>query len=117
MQATVPAVLHSYTATGVDALGVATLEYTSTELLAYWLLSQSEEPNDLTADRYVEHATLGVPPSWPAVTPQDTITVAGRVWQVDGHPVDYSLGPFTDHWVQLTGQAPATVIRLMRDVG
>ena len=119
MQATVAAILHTYTATGVDRLGVATLEFTSVELSAYWFLATSEErgADVLVKDLTVEHADLGVPPSWPDVTPQDRITVAGRVWEVDGSPIDYSLGPFTDQWVQLTGEKPATVIHLCRQVG
>ena len=117
MQATIPTILHSYTVSGVDALGMATLEYTDTDLQAYWLLSQSNEPTDPdTTDHTGERAALGVPPSWPTVTPRDRITVADRVWAVDGQPVDYSLGPFTDLWIASTGEAPATVIHLMRDV-
>lgn len=112
--ATIPTVLHTYTPTGVDALGVATLEPVSTQLDAYWLLSQSNEPPDATTDRYVERAELGVPSTWPQVTPQDRITVDGRVWEVDGYPVNYALGPFTSLW---PGDGPATVIHLIRDVG
>ena len=95
-------------------------DYTTTDLSAYWLLTGGSGPGSQSTDpvtgTYVETAQLGVPHTFPAVKPGDLITVADRIWQIDGHPVDYSLGPFTEQWVALTGAEPATVIHLRRAV-
>lgn len=115
--AMVPVTLHTHTVSGVDELGAAILSYTAVELVAYWLETQATEPKDATTtDRYIEKATLGVPQGWPAVTAADRITVAGRVWAVDGQPVDYSLSPFADLWTATTGQQPGLAINLVREV-
>lgn len=116
MQATVPVTLGTYAAGDPDRLGVAEPDYTTTTgLFAYWLLTNSQNTDPVTG-AYVETGQLGVPNGFPAVKPGDLITVADRQWQIDGDPVDYSLGPFTDQWVSLTGEKPATVIHLRRAV-
>lgn len=115
--AIVPATLHTHTVSGVDELGSEILSYTATELAAYWLETQPTEPKDATTtDRFIEKAVLGVPRDWPAVTAADRITVAGRVWAVDGLPVDYSLSPFADLWTAAIGQQPGLAINLVREV-
>lgn len=114
MQATVPVTLNAYSAGQPDRLGVTEPSYDTTGgLYAYWLLSAPTITDPVTGT-YIETAQLGVPPTFPAVQPGDLITVADRVWEINGHPVDYSLGPFSDQWVAVTGEKPATVIHLRR---
>lgn len=117
LPAVLPVTLHTHTVSGVDDLGAAILSYTAVELLAYWLETHPSEPKDpTTTDRYIEKAVLGVPSSWPDVSSADRITVAGRVWAVDGVPMDYSLSPFADLWTATTGEQPGKAINLIREV-
>jgi len=116
VEATVEVTVDTYASGDPDRLGVTEPDYTTTTgLYAYWLLTKSQT-NDTVVGTYTETGELGVPSTFPTVAPGDKITVAGRVWAVDGDPVDYSLGPFTDRWVTLTGEKPCTVIHLRRVV-
>lgn len=115
MDATVAVTVDTYSAGEPDRLGVTEPSYTTTSgLYAYWLLTAAQT-NDPVTGTYTETAELGVPSAFPAVKPGDRLTVADRVWNVDGHPVDYALGPFTDRWINLTGEPPVTVIHLRRE--
>ena len=118
MRATVPVTLDTYIEGTADRYGVTESSYTTTTgLYAYWLVTgQKESVIDPATGAYTEGAQLGVPNSFPAVSTGDRLTVADEVWEVDGHPIDYSLGPFTEQWVALTGEPPATVIMLRRAV-
>lgn len=114
--ATIPVTVEVYTEGQPDRLGVSTPTYSTLPgLLAYWLLTTATD-TDPTVGAYTETAELGVPATFPAVKPEDRITVADRMWQVDGTPVDYALNPFADQWMAVTGELPGTVIHLRRAV-
>lgn len=96
------------TTASTDAHGNAVRAYTSTLLPVHGWAATSSEPNEANRAAVVWDLEVYAPPATD-VLPSDRVTVEGAVFDVVGHPADYTHGPFAF--------AGGVVIRLRRAEG
>lgn len=78
-----------------DARGRRTATYASPESVPAYAIypAGAEESVDLVGSNPIRRRAYVLAPEWPG-GPRDTAVLWGVEWEQQGHPEDYTLGPF-----------------------